>query len=116
MSKSSDRASVEAQLIKKAVRDDNFRTALLENPKATIEKEFGMQLPADVEVNIYPEKKNTISIVLPYFEGANADLQDEELIGEMPCSGILSFADCTLECTQCANNYTTCDPGTTDGE
>jgi hypothetical protein len=45
-------AEVEAAIIAKAQADTSFRQALVQDPKAAIEKEFGVTLPASTESKI----------------------------------------------------------------
>ncbi|WP_446343576.1 NHLP leader peptide family RiPP precursor [Coleofasciculus sp. F4-SAH-05] len=72
---------LEAQLIERAWQDEAFRQALLSNPKAVIEAEFGKKLPEDLQVTVLEETPNLIYIVLPTNpdELTDQDLSDEEL-------------------------------------
>ena len=66
-----DRNQVEAPIIARALRDDEFRSELLANPKIVMERELGellgktVTLPADFEVRIVEETPNVAYIVLP---------------------------------------------------
>lgn len=115
MSIASERASLEAQIVKKALKNDDFRRALIDDPKATIERECGVELPADLNINVYPENKNTINLVIPYAAGVGADIAAQAEPMAADCSGWSSFAECTVECTQCGNNETSCQPGDSEG-
>lgn len=113
MSNTNQRMAMEAQVIKKSLKDPDFRKNLIDNPKATIEKEYGVKLPENIKINVYPEAKNTINLVLPAVQSSSADLSDGEIGSVADCSGWSSFAGCTIECTQCGNNDTSCQPGPT---
>jgi hypothetical protein len=42
------RTEMERRLIEKSLQDESFRQRLLEDPRATMEQELGVQLPPDV--------------------------------------------------------------------
>jgi chemotaxis methyl-accepting protein methylase len=52
-------------IITKAWEDDNFKQALLNDPKATIEKELGVIFPEDVEIYIHEQTTTKIHLILP---------------------------------------------------
>lgn len=115
MSTTNERVAMEAQVIKKSLKDPAFRKSLIEDPKGTLEKEYGIKLPADLKINVYPEAKNTINLVLPAVQDADADLTDGHISGSVAdCSGWVSAGECAAECTQCGNNDTSCQPGPTE--
>ena len=66
----------ETKLITKALEDEAFRSELLSNPKAVIEKESGQTIPEGVEVKIVEEAPNSVTIVLPR-KPASADVSGE---------------------------------------
>lgn len=59
------RQKFEEFLIVKAMKDTNFKKELIENPKIAIAKEFGTQLPAEIEIRILEETDKIVYIVLP---------------------------------------------------
>lgn len=65
----------------KALQDPAFRTALVANPRATVEKEFNITLPADFKLNVIESPANTLSVVLPRVSAVAADgeLSDSDL-------------------------------------
>jgi Nitrile hydratase, alpha chain len=71
------RKQIEASLIAKAQAEPAFRKALLNNPKAAIEKEFGVALPAGSELKVVEETASTNYLVLPAI--AVGDLSDADL-------------------------------------
>jgi hypothetical protein len=53
------------RLIVKAWEDDAFKEALLSDPKASIEKELEVTLPAELNIRVVEETEDTIYLVLP---------------------------------------------------
>jgi len=60
-----DEIEMQAQLVERASRDPAFRQELLANPKAVIAREFGLQIPASVEVRVVEETPAAAYLVLP---------------------------------------------------
>jgi hypothetical protein len=73
-----NRKEMEALLIAKAQADESFRQALLNDPKATIQKEMGGTLPEGLQVKVVEETGDTLYLVLPAAEGelSETDLDD----------------------------------------
>lgn len=109
-----DRASAEAQIIKKAMKDSAFRASLLANPNAAIEQALGVSLPAGVNIKVYEDTADTFNMVLPAAGGSGSDLESGAAVAD-DCSGWSSATLCVFECTQCGNNDTSCQPGPTEG-
>ena len=84
------RREFEAALIAKAQSDPAFKQALLKSPKAAIEKELGVSLPANLDLKVLEESATTRFLVLPKPED-NA-WSDAELEG---VSGGIGFARVT---------------------
>ena len=63
------RQEFEAQIVAKAWKDEAFKQALLNDPRAAIEQEFGQALPPDVAIKVVEETPSTLYLILP----ANAD-------------------------------------------
>ncbi len=70
-----DYKGLKAKIIKKAASDAAFRTELLKDPKTTLKKEFGMDVPADYKITFHDSTRKDVHIVLP---GVNK-LSDDEL-------------------------------------
>lgn len=67
-------------LITRAWKNETFRQELLHNPKTAIEKEFGLSLPNDLNVEVPQEDANTIYITLPVAPNlSDMELSEEEL-------------------------------------
>ncbi len=52
-------------LLSRAAEDTDFRERLLAKPKETIEREFGVTLPADHEIHVHDESHSATHLVLP---------------------------------------------------
>ena len=59
------RKEFEANLILKAIEDDDFRKELLAGPKEFIEKTAGKKIPEGIEIKVIEEEPNSVTIVLP---------------------------------------------------
>ena len=57
----------------RAMRDAAFRQAFVDDPKGTLEREFGATLPAGVSIQVHEESADTIHFVLPGRPGAGGD-------------------------------------------
>jgi hypothetical protein len=75
------RAEVERRLIERSLQDDAFRQRLLADPKAAVEEELGIQLPAGVQIRVVEETADTIYLALPSASpaGEGGELSDQEL-------------------------------------
>ena len=74
------RNQVQTQLIERATGDQAFRRELLANPKGTLEREYGVQIPADREITVVEDTQTTAHLVLPPAPAAaQAELSDREL-------------------------------------
>jgi len=75
------RAEVERRLVERSLEDDAFRQGLLEDPRAAVQEELGIQLSAEVQVRVVEETADTIYPVLPSASAAGeaGELSDEEL-------------------------------------
>ncbi len=71
----------QTRLIGRAATDPNFRQQLLANGRATIERELGIKLPADLEIQVIEETPNRLCLVLPMKQEAQGQLPDAELKG-----------------------------------
>ena len=59
------RKDLEIHLITRALKDEGFRQELVANPKAVVEKELGVKLPEELEINVLEETEDTLYMVLP---------------------------------------------------
>jgi len=58
------------EIVSKAMADLDFRRALLRSPKAAVERELGVALPDEVEIEVHEETAHRIHLVLPPEEPA----------------------------------------------
>jgi hypothetical protein len=54
-----------AEVVKKALTDPAFKAALLQDPKAAVEKAFGLKLPAGVSIKVVEDSASVVHLVLP---------------------------------------------------
>ena len=54
-----------ARIARKATADAGFRARLLNNPKETIERELGVDIPASLSIEVHEESDTTAHLVLP---------------------------------------------------
>lgn len=80
------RASTEKELIKKVWDDDNLKQELVDNPKAVLAREMGLEsLPESINVQVIEEDESTLYVVIPKkpVEINESELEaDEELSDE----------------------------------
>lgn len=54
-----------ARLVEKAAADEGFRARLLADPKAVVEDELGLSIPAGFTIRVHEERADTGHLVLP---------------------------------------------------
>ncbi|MEM7593392.1 MAG: NHLP leader peptide family RiPP precursor [Cyanobacteria bacterium P01_A01_bin.83] len=85
------RRDIEARIIAKAWKDESYKQELLSNPKAIFEREFGVELPEEVSVQVLEENSTTLNFVLPMApQTIGREISEEEL--EMVAGGGKSSA------------------------
>lgn len=84
------RKDIEAHIIAQAWKDEAYQQELLSNSKAVIEREFSVQLPAQVNVCVMQEDSTNLYFVLPARPDlSNAELSEEQL--EAVAGGAFGF-------------------------
>ena len=73
------RKKFEQDLIERALKDADFRKALLENPRKVLAEEYYLEVPEDFKLNIVEEKSNEFTLVIPASEATAEELNAEEL-------------------------------------
>lgn len=53
------------QIVEKSAVDEQFRQALLANPKATIANELGITIPDSMTVKVHESDMQTVHLALP---------------------------------------------------
>ena len=84
------------KIIEKAMKDEAFRKELIEDPKAAVEKAFGVKAPDGVEITVLEETPNTVYLVLPAVRSQTISETDMEKIaaGGFDC-GWNCLANCS---------------------
>jgi hypothetical protein len=59
-------------------KDDALKARFMADPKAVL-AEYGMDVPANIDVNVVENSDNTVHITMPQAPTGAADLSDEEL-------------------------------------
>ncbi len=67
------------QVVARAIKDVEFRQALLSHPKETLAKEYNIQFPDSVTIRVVEDTLATYTIVLPPQETTVQELSDSEL-------------------------------------
>lgn len=74
------RKDIETRIITNAWKDESYKQELLSNPKAVIEKEFGIKIADNIDVQILEENSSSVYFVLPMKPTAVAqELSEEDL-------------------------------------
>ena len=97
------RKELEQQVIQKSQEDPAFRSSLLDDPKAAIERELGVPLPGGVQVQVVEETSDTVYLVIPQASGGGAggELSDQDLesvAGGWGTGGSTTAASCDTTC------------------
>ena len=80
---------VQSDLIDRATRDPVFRDALINQPRATLERALGVALPPSVRVTVHQESADEIHLVLPAVSREEHPFSDDELeavAGQVMCT------------------------------
>ncbi|MBO3458661.1 NHLP leader peptide family RiPP precursor [Aetokthonos hydrillicola Thurmond2011] len=102
------RGEIEAHIIAQAWKDNTYKQELLNNSKAVIEKEFGVQIPDEIKVNILEENATNLYFVLPIRpEISGQELSDEQLeaIAGGGTAGVFSLIFASAALTSAAAGY-----------
>ena len=59
------RQNLEAQVLERAARDPRFREELKQDPRGTLSRDFGVQVPPGMTVEVLEETSSTVFLVLP---------------------------------------------------
>ena len=63
------------QITDKAITDDDFRSALVADPKDTIAKELGVDIPEDFQIKVHESDASTLHLALPITEIGEEQLE-----------------------------------------
>lgn len=70
---------MQSQLIARASEDAAFRAQLIADPKATVQQEFGVEMPDYINIQVHQSELNDVHLVLPPDLEAGMEL-DEDLL------------------------------------
>ena len=59
------RKDIEAHIIAKAWKDKAYKQELLTNPQAVLSREFGVEFPQEVKIQVLEENSTSLYFVLP---------------------------------------------------
>ena len=96
-----------ARLVEKAAADEGFRARLLADPKAVVEDELGLSIPAGFTIKVHEERADTGHLVLPPAAYLTED-DLEQAAGGLTCEGerrSLWLQEETVSCTRDAVDY-----------
>ena len=90
----------QSMLVARAMKDRSFRSQLIAEPAATIERFSGMKLPEGVQVNVLEEEPNNVYIILPkeggFSSGEPTDLGIEEIPGFAQANTHVGCGNCSV--------------------
>ena len=75
------RQDIESHIINRATADAEFRASLIADPRAALEQEIGLSVPADFTLTVIEETANSMSLVLPPAQGELSDMELEGVAG-----------------------------------
>ena len=107
MTEGSTRSDLERRVIERASRDPQFRKDFAANPRETVEREFGVTIPENIEITVVEETPSTVYVVLPPAPAqSGGELTDQSLEevagGGNPRAGWTVLEDtCTVEDPLC---------------
>lgn len=58
-------APAELEISTRVLTDDQFRQALLSDPAATLEREYGVKVPEGVKIQVHEETDQVIHLIVP---------------------------------------------------
>jgi hypothetical protein len=76
----SSNSALVQRVVERAMSDQAFRAHLMANPRAAVENELGISIPADLTIRVVEERPTEFYIVLPPKEHSG-ELSDEALAG-----------------------------------
>ncbi len=75
------RRQAEAWIVAKAQNDESFKRQLLDDPRAVVSAELGIELPQDYKITVFEETAKNICLVVPAYSAPleAGELADEQL-------------------------------------
>jgi hypothetical protein len=102
------RRDVELQLIKRAWTDEAFARQLQEDPRRAVEDALGVQLPAEITIQVLQETPTTLFLVVPPQPDTlpEGELTDADLAAV--AGGTSAWeGSCAETCSMCGNGNCT---------
>jgi hypothetical protein len=99
------RREAEQKIVSKALTNPQFKSELKSDPKGTLERELGVKLPGNLNVNVVEEAPDSVYLVLPN-SGGGAELSETELMQSTQQTA------CWMTCTSCSE-WTSFEPSDT---
>jgi len=97
--------ALQARLIERAWKSNDFRQSLIKNPKHTIEREFNIRLPDNIILEVLEETSDKLYIVLPNNDSADSS---ENLLTEEELTAVTGIQACVYcggsKVTNCGTN------------
>ncbi len=91
-----ERQKFEAELIEKAWKDETFRQDLIENPKEAVSREFGLNFPDSISLQVVEESADTMYMVIPAAPDTATDRELSDVELEMVAGGSWCGQTCGL--------------------
>lgn len=101
------RQTLETQVLERAARDPQFRQQLKRDPRGTVARDFGVQIPPHITVETLEETSSKVYLVLP----PAAAQRGQELSGHELESVAGGWSDPCTVASECG----TCDPAKCTG-
>ena len=80
MTEGKTRGDLEQQLIERSSRDPHFREQLKQDPRGTVARDFGVEIPQHITVEVVEETPSKVYLVLPPAPAqSGGELTDQEL-------------------------------------
>ncbi len=74
------------EILAKCMRDETFKNRFVSDPK-TVLKEFGVETPEDLSIEVIQDDRNTSHIVLPLAHPEETPLGEDELSAVAAAAG-----------------------------
>ncbi len=88
MESTKSHSELRADLIDKAVTDDEFRSRLVDDPKSAIKDALGIELPDSIAIHVHEDTEMSAHLVLPPMASLNEDDLAAVAGGHLQTAGI----------------------------
>jgi hypothetical protein len=68
-----------SEIVSKAMKDSEFKKILKEKPVETMKKDFGIDLPEGLHLNVVEDTESLKHIVIPYVPEKSSEIDDQVL-------------------------------------